>query len=351
MLAHDHLPLSDEDRRACREMIRAGSKSFHAASLLLPPKVRDAAISLYAFCRLSDDMVDEGEDRLAALKDLRHRLDLAYRGRPFDHVADRAFAATVRHYEIPREVPEALIEGYEWDVDGRLYETIDELVAYSTRVAATVGVMMTIVMGKRASHTLARAADLGVAMQLTNIARDVGEDARNGRVYLPLNWLQEEGLSAQTLIDKPEASPELGRVVKRLLREASILYTRGFTGIRDLPWRCRSSIRAAGLVYRDIGREIVKNGYDSVSKRAYTSKKRKAFLCLSSLIKPGVFDVCDLRPPLSETKFLVDAASRKAQVSSTLLSTIDGRMFQLASLIEALEERDRVSFERRRRTQ
>ncbi|MEM8797464.1 MAG: phytoene/squalene synthase family protein [Pseudomonadota bacterium] len=343
------LELSDADRSACRSIIRAGSKSFYAASLLLPYTIRHAASALYAFCRLSDDMVDEGSNRRLALKELRRRLDLAYAGTPFDHVADRAFAATVSAYGVPRTVPEALIEGYEWDVDGRTYETIDQLVAYSSRVAATVGVMMTVVMGRRAPHVLARAADLGVAMQLTNIARDVGEDARNGRIYLPLEWMREEGIDPDAFLADPSFSPALGRVVRRLLKEADLFYHRGATGLAHLPSRARPAICAAALIYRDIGREIKENDYDSVSRRAATSTACKIKLCIAALLRPSVFMICDRRPPHEETRFLVEATAERADGFSPIFGAIDRRMANLAGLIETIETRDRLTFESRRK--
>jgi phytoene synthase len=147
--------------------------------------VRDSATALYAFCRLADDAIDEGDTetgaRTRALATLAQRLDAAYTGRPHDDPADRAFAQIVAQHHIPRAVPEALLEGFAWDLQGRRYETLADLHDYAARVAGTVGVMMAMLMGVRAPAALARACDLGIAMQLTNIARDVGEDARAGR--------------------------------------------------------------------------------------------------------------------------------------------------------------------------
>ena len=130
--------------------------------------------------------------------------------------ADRALADVVQQFAIPRTLLDALIEGFAWDAEGRRYEDISSVYAYSARVAATVGAMMTLLMGVRDPDLLARACDLGVAMQLSNIARDVGEDAANGRLYLPREWLREEGLDPDAWLAKPVWSPALGRVVSRL---------------------------------------------------------------------------------------------------------------------------------------
>lgn len=168
------------DHAECRAAIRVGSRSFYAASRLLPAGVRRSAFGLYAFCRLSDDAVDLGGGSTDALERLRDRLARAAEGRPLPCPADRAMADLMRRHAISRAVPEALLEGFAWDAEGRTYDTLDGLLDYAARVAGAVGVMMTLLMGERSPEALARAADLGVAMQLTNIARDVGEDAQLG---------------------------------------------------------------------------------------------------------------------------------------------------------------------------
>lgn len=301
---------SSEHIEECRRIIRAGSKSFYFASLLLPSQVRMAATALYAFCRETDDVADEPGATKASVVRLVDRLDCAYDGRPYDRAADRAFSEVVTHFDIPKEVPRALIEGFEWDVTGKRYKNLSDVIAYSARVAGTVGIMMSVVMGRRHATTLARACDLGVAMQLVNIARDVGEDARNGRVYLPSDWLQEAGIDPDSLKSDPQFTPELGSVVQRLLETAKSIYLRGMTGIADLPTSCRPGIRAAGMVYAEIGERVRENGYNSVDSRAYTSKGRKLGLMLRSAGNPFDLTTCDASPPLSEVAFLIDAAAR-----------------------------------------
>ena len=218
--------ISAEDLAACNKLLASGSKSFRAASFLLPRRIAAPAAALYAFCRVADDAIDMSDDPTASLALLQQRLDGAYAGRPWNHVADRAFAAVVEQYGVPRALPAALLEGFAWDAKGQFYEDIAALESYAARVAATVGAMMTLLMGVRSPEAIARACDLGLAMQLTNIARDVGEDAKAGRVYLPQSWLAEEGLSAEGLIANPTFSPALGRVVARLLGAAEANYRR-----------------------------------------------------------------------------------------------------------------------------
>ncbi len=145
--------------------------------------------------------------RSDALARLRDRLARAARGRPRPFAADRAMADPMRRSAIPPALPEALLEGLAWDAEGRCYETLDDLFDYAARVAGTVGVMMTLIMGVRSPRRWRRACDLGVAMQLTNIARDVGEDARLGRIYLPRQWLREAGVDADAWLAEPSPDP------------------------------------------------------------------------------------------------------------------------------------------------
>ncbi len=321
--------LTAADQRQCHATIRAGSKSFNAASRLLPRNTRLAARALYTFCRSSDDLVDDAANDGSASARLRHRLEAIYRGDAADLICDRAMAAVVHGHAIPREIPLGLIEGYGWDETGRRYQSIDDLLAYATRVAGTVGLMMTLVMGSRERHVLARAADLGLAMQLTNIARDVGEDARNGRIYLPLDWLDEAGIDPEDLLEKPRFSPQLGEVVRRLLAVADELYGRAQTGIAGLPLDCRPAIRYASLVYRDIGRVIAENGYNSVDTRAHTGTFRKLHLAARAVASPLV-----LKPPAAldahpSVAHLVEAAASSAAPEIRGIDAKVGRMLEL----------------------
>jgi phytoene synthase len=297
----------------CVQILKAGSKSFAAASLLLPERVRGPAAATYAFCRVADDLIDLGIDQAAGLTILHQRLDRIYHGQPDNDPVDRAFAQTVQAFEIPKEVPLALFEGFAWDAQGRQYETLDELLAYCARVASTVGVMMTLIMGRREPEVLARASDLGLAMQLTNICRDVGEDARAGRLYLPRQLLRAEGIDPQRFLENPVASDGVGRVVGQLLAVAESLYRRADLGIATLPAECRVSIRAARLIYSDIGREIRRNGFNSVDLRAHTSKGRKLWLIFRSLGSLFWRSATTNAPPDTSTQFLIaTVASRGA---------------------------------------
>lgn len=293
----------------CRATLRVGSHTFFAASLMLPRAVRLPASALYAFCRVADDEVDEGTDKAVAVARLRRRLDAVYGAAGATHVVDRAFAAVAGHFGIPQALPQALLEGFAWDAEGRRYETLEDLQAYGARVAGSVGAMMAVLMGVRDAGALARACELGVAMQLSNIARDVGEDAAAGRLYLPLAWMREEGLDPDTWLSAPVQSEALARVIARLLRAADALYADAASGVARLPWACRPGINAARLLYAAIGHQVARNGHDALSQRAVVGRRRKLALLGRAMLALSPDARALAQPPLPAIVFLVDAAS------------------------------------------
>ncbi|MGD8642643.1 MAG: phytoene/squalene synthase family protein [Chromatiales bacterium] len=348
MTSGDPVALSVDDLAACRGQLRGGSRSFHAASLLLPEAFREPACALYAFCRMADDLIDGQDDCTQALRQLHRRLEALYAGRPEPDAADRALAEVVRAHGLPKALLEALLEGFAWDAEGRRYEEISGVLAYSARVAGSVGAMMAVLMGSRDHDMLARACDLGVAMQLTNIARDVGEDAAAGRLYLPRRWLREAGIDPDAFLEDPVFSPALGSVIERLLSVADVLYRRADSGIARLPRACRGGIYAARLLYAEIGHELRRRGLDSVSKRAVVSTHRKLWVLLKL---PRLFVLAggDLKEKaLAENRFLVDAVAEGAGLSLPnpagglgRLARIERRLVWILDLFEELERRDR----------
>ena len=300
------------DLKDCRELLRHGSHSFFAASLLLPDEYCHPITALYAFCRVADDAIDDVDDPDAGLAALRRRLDDIYSGHPADDAVDRAFSDVVLRHNVPKALPLALLEGFEWDVVGRRYETLSDTYAYAARVAGTVGAMVAILLGVRNPRVLSRACDLGVAMQLTNIARDVGEDARRGRLYLPLETLAEHGIDAQRWLARPEFNDGIDAAVRRLLVMADGLYERAEWGIAQLPARVRPGIFAARTIYAEIGREIERRGGDSVSQRAVVGRRRKLRLLLNAVRMTLAEKDEGFAPPLAETRFLIDACAAEA---------------------------------------
>ena len=352
---------ADFDLKACERLMRGGSKSFFAASLVLPGRVRAPATALYAFCRLADDTIDIHSEAhggpAGAIAHLHERLRRIYAGTPLPVDADKALAAVVVRFQIPRALLLALLDGFQWDMADRRYDTLADLHGYAARVAGTVGAMMALIMGARSPQALARACELGVAMQLTNIARDVGEDARLGRLYLPRAWMREAGLDPDAWLRAPKFNAALGAVVARLLNAAEELYQRAELGIAELPRDCRPAIQAARLVYAEIGREVERAGCDSVSRRAVVSTHRKlglmarasaAALGAPTLIRRGAAAPA----PLPAIQFLIDASAspseprveprpthpRPRAASRPLHDRVDWTL----SLFERLEQRHRV---------
>jgi phytoene synthase len=323
-----------------RVLMRGGSKSFFAASLMLPSRVRGPATALYAFCRLADDAIDLGDDPHAAMDDLRQRLDAIYADRPRNIDADQALAGVVHRHAIPRLLPDALLEGFLWDTQQRRHETLADVEDYAARVAATVGAMMALVMGATSAAALARACDLGVAMQLTNIARDVGEDARAGRLYLPRQWLREADIDADAWLRQPVFNPAIASVVGRLLDTADALYRRAEHGIAVLPRDCRPAIRAARLVYAEIGEQLRRDGLDSISRRVVVSKQRK--LALMARATTAVVGGRQAQAPLAvlpAVQFLVDAAAAPAPSAAPARRPLGERM----GWVLALHEREALA--------
>lgn len=252
-----------------RATIAHHSKSFALASRLLGPRERDQTAVVYTWCRRADDAVDAGEATDLTLARLRRELDDAYAGCAADPVL-AAFGAVARARAIPRAYPGELLAGMAMDVRGDQYRTLDDLLVYCWRVAGVVGLMMSHVFGVSDDDALVSAAHLGMAMQLTNICRDVAEDWERGRVYIP-----DELLGAPLEPGQPLPRAPLASAVAELLCVADRYYRSGDRGIRALPWRAAIAVRAARRIYAAIGREIARTGYDVLAGRAIVPPHRK----------------------------------------------------------------------------
>jgi phytoene synthase len=336
-----------EDYAHCTALLAQGSKTFYRASRVLPARVQRAATALYAFCRVADEAIDVGNGGAEPLASLHVRLDRVYAGRPGDSPVDRALADAVSAHAIPRELWTALLEGFAWDASGRSYESIDELIEYAARVAGTVGAMMTVLMGRRERDVVARACDLGVAMQLTNIARDVADDAALGRLYLPRAWLREAGIDPESFLHRPAASRSLVGVIERLLATARDLYERAVPGIGALPAACRPSIHAARLLYSTIGDEVRRLGPAVLDRRAVVPSHRKTWLLACALLAACAIPVRKrlAEPPLSATVFLIDAVARSTAASSRASADVAGPAARLIATIELFERLQRRQVE------
>lgn len=268
-----------------RAMMGEGSKSFAQAAALFGRDTRAGAYLLYAWCRHCDDVIDGQElghgretltleERQQRLERLYARTRSALAGELQTDPVFAAFQAVAQRYRIPPEAALALIDGFAMDVEGRRYRTLDELLLYCWRVAGVVGVMMARVMGVTDVATLKRAGDLGLAFQLTNIARDVVDDAAGGRVYLPLDWLAEAGVP-EDRVDDPALRTAVFDVARRQLEAAEPYYASARIGVSRLPFRSAWAIASARGVYRQIGRTLIAGGPQAWDRRVVVSKPAK----------------------------------------------------------------------------
>jgi len=277
----------DPVAQSSREAIRKGSKSFAAAARLFDPETRGNVYMLYAWCRYCDDEIDGQElgfarsepqtetihERLDRIRGLTER---AIAGEAVDEPVFDGLRKIVEQYAIPGRYPMDLIAGFAMDAADYRYETLEDTLLYCYHVAGVVGVMMAYVMGVRDSGVLRRAADLGIAFQLTNIARDVMDDAHAGRCYLPRELLREFGVPPDDVAN-PQFRKRVVLVAKELLRVADRYYESAAEGVRALPLRAAWAICTARGVYRDIGEIVLAQGEAAWQQRAVVSTGRKLF--------------------------------------------------------------------------
>jgi len=273
----------------CAEIIRHHSKSFSLASRLLPAEVRRRAVVVYAWCRRADDAVDlaPAGKQAAALQRLRRELDDVYGERPLEDPVLSSFRQVVRACGIHRAYAEDLLAGMEMDVAGTRYETMDQFLLYCHRVAGVVGLMMCHVMGLSDEGAVRHAAHLGMAMQMTNICRDVLEDWQRDRLYIPEELLAARG--CPRLADRlggafpDEARGPVAAATGDLLDEADRYYASGDRGLHALSPRCALSIHTARMVYSAIGERVRRAGCDPLAGRAFVPLKRKLVLVAGAL--------------------------------------------------------------------
>lgn len=269
-----------------RASIARGSKSFAMASQLFDPETRDRATLLYAWCRHTDDVIDGqvfGEGRnddtrppAERLADVERLTEMALAGHPTGYNAYEALARVVRETAMPPQYPLDLVHGFRIDMEERPFRTFDDTLAYCYHVAGCVGVMMAIIMGVSPDDqpTLDRACDLGIAFQLNNIARDVLEDAMNGRRYVPDDWLASVDLTPNSFAF-PANRRQLARLVSRLVFAAEEYEASARFGTSVLSWRAAWAVLAASRIYGGIGRKVRDAGAEGLENRMSTSKAEK----------------------------------------------------------------------------
>ena len=285
-LEHSEPPLSIQTDKEtlerayqhCVAVTQEHSKTFYMASALMPPVKRQAVRALYAFCRVSDDLVDDSGpgastgDRLTRLEEWRRRALGTHIGeRPCDGDNDLvalAWSDTRARFGIPTRYAHQLIDGVAKDIHTTRYATFDELAEYAYGVASTVGLMSMHITGFDGREAIPYAVKLGVALQLTNILRDVGEDWETGRLYLPLDelvayGLSEDAIAAGTVDDRWRA------LMRFQIERNRRLYAEALPGVDMLHADGRFAIAAAGELYRGILEDIEANDYQVFARRAH----------------------------------------------------------------------------------
>lgn len=278
---------------ASRQVMARHARTFNRAAWLLPRRCRADAAVVYAFCRLIDDAADEADDAAAAataLDALSAELDARLPPRPL--VA--TFRATAARLELPLGCAAELIAGVRSDLGTVRVLDDNELLRYCYRVAGTVGLMMCSVLRVRSPSAYPHAVDLGIAMQLTNIARDVAEDAARNRVYLPATRLLGAGCDPEALCAGGAEPDRVAVVVGEVLALADRFYRSADVGMRHIPWRARHAILFASRAYRGIGVRLARRGCNALAGRTVVPAYAKAgwgVAALAAGCRPGIMGI------------------------------------------------------------
>jgi phytoene synthase len=266
----------DAAYRYCRAVTREHAKSFYFCAQFLPSEKRRAIYAVYAFCRHVDDAVDRaggrtGDETRELVEQWRERLR---EPGPGDHPALEAWRDASARYAIDPALADELIRGVLMDLTVARYASYEELEVYCYRVASVVGLMTSRIFGYSDPRALDHAVQLGHAMQLTNICRDVGEDARMGRVYIPADELARFGVAESALVDG-RVDDAFVALMRFQIERARALYRAAEPGIDMLDARCRYTVRLSSRVYGQILDRIERGGYDVLSRRVYVPLHRK----------------------------------------------------------------------------
>jgi phytoene synthase len=269
----------------CRQISRHHAKTFYLASLFLPKKQQNPIFAIYALLRTVDDLVDMAEDKLSngqitkeeiqrLLEEWKSRLKACYAGKIENDPILMAWQDTLKSFPIPIEYPLDLMDGVAMDIEFKPFETFDELYVYCYKVASVVGLMTSEIFGYRDKRALQHAIELGIAMQLTNILRDIGEDVDRGRIYLPLEDLRRFNYSEEEFMKKTK-NDNFKNLMQFQIERARSYYLSSEKGIPMLEKQSRFAVGISSMNYGNILTAIEKNGYDVFSKRAYRSFYQK----------------------------------------------------------------------------
>lgn len=270
----------------CEQKAAASGSSFYYSFRFLSPERRRAITALYAFCREVDDVVDETPDPTVAARQLdwwRSEVERIYTGTP-EHPVGQALKGVVQEYRLPQELMQEVIDGMQMDLEQVRYADFKALQLYCYRVASVVGLLTVEIFGYTNRQTLKYAHDLGIAFQLTNIIRDVGEDARRGRIYLPAAELEQFGVPAKDILESRD-SPNFQRLMAFQIERAQKYYDQA---LAQLPREDRKSQRA-GLIMAEIYRatlhEVQADGCRMLTHRVSLTPIRKLWLAVKAWLR------------------------------------------------------------------
>lgn len=277
-------------QKHARSIIKHHAKSFFLSSQFLPKQKRIAAYSVYAFCRYADNIVDNPRNRsteevLRELENFRDEVELSFKYKESEHPVLKSFAFIADKYDIPKQYAMDLLDGVKMDLEKNRYETFDELYLFCYRVASVVGLMMTYILGfNKNENTLEYAEKLGIAMQLTNILRDIKEDKQQNRIYIPLKEMQDFGVSEFAIMNEKN-SDELRELIKFQVDRAWNYYLEAEPGIKMLDKDSRFAIYAASRIYSGILNIIQNNNFNPFQSRAFVPNRKKAAILLKEVVK------------------------------------------------------------------
>jgi len=269
----------------CRSITRYHAKTFYMATRFLPNHKQRGIFAIYSLCRYIDDLVDESEDVIkqqslsrqdieCKLEGLKKKLQDTYDGRSHENAILIAFSDVLKRCDIPIEMPFELMDGVCTDLFKNRYATFDELYDYSFKVASIVGLMTSQVFGYESSEALGYAVDLGIAMQLTNILRDVGEDLKRNRIYLPKEDLDRFGVTEKDLFNH-SLKEEVIALLQFQIERTKCYYNRSDKGIAMLSSDSRLPVYLARQNYSRILNKIEENNYNVFDTRAYLNATEK----------------------------------------------------------------------------
>lgn len=277
-----------------KNTFKKGSKSFSLASRFFSKELQEDVAHFYSWCRWCDDVADGStlgfhqnpmglpKNRVEILlKKSQLAISGQYDGTEMPLIA---FGQVMQKYHVPWLYAEDLLKGMQHDVTGPVFENLSQLLLYCYQVAGTVGLVMCHIMGLKSTQALENAVHLGIALQLTNIIRDIGDDFRVSKVYLPQNWLSEFRVPPNDLLNSVY-SAQLESLAGKLLQEADHYYQSGLSGLKDLPWRCALAVAIAASVYRKIGMRVLEQGHLSWQIRGHVSEPTRVHLGLWDQIR------------------------------------------------------------------